>query len=586
MKQTTKKMEILKGIGVSPGIAISPAVILEAEDLQIQKRFISPDDARAEVKRLRQGFLDAIEEVAGLQGAQNDIWDANIKDIFAVHLHFLRDRSLRRKIADLITHQYYNAEYAVNCILRDIAKHFSQAQDAYISERVNDIYDIEKRLLQHLIGNRQQDFAHLTEPAVVVAHDLMPSQTASFDHRFVKGILIDTGGRTSHTAIVARSLGIPAVVGLGSVMSSVSAGDLMIVDGNHGTVIIDPDEDTIAEYKAIASKFVAHGHALDALAMLPAVTTDGEDIQLMGNIEFPAEMDIIIQKGGHGVGLYRTEFLYLNSGHEPTEDEHYQAYLSVLKKADGRPVTLRTMDLGADKFTQYSHAVVEANPFLGLRSIRYCLQHLEMFKAQIRAVLRASVHGQLKIMFPLITDLIELRQAKWILADVKEDLEEEGILYDDHIQIGVMIETPAAVLIADHLAKEVDFFSIGTNDLVQYTLAVDRGNENVASLYTPSHPAVLQLIQQVTQVANRANIDISLCGEMASEIEYTPLLLGLGLKTLSLAPPMIPEVKKMIRLLSYRDCQAIARRARSFETGKQTINYLREEVRKVLGEEL
>ena len=579
-------MEILKGIGVSQGIAICSAVVLEAEDLQIQKRFIPQEQSRAEVKRLRQGFLDAIEEVAGLQGAQSDVWDANIKDIFAVHLHFLRDRSLRRKIADLITGQFYTAEYAVSAILRDIAKHFAQAQDAYISERVNDIYDIEKRLLRHLIGNRQQDLSHLTELTIVVAHDLTPTQTASFDKKFIKGMVIDKGGRTSHTAIVARSLGIPAVVGLGSVMKSVSAGDTLIVDGHHGTVVINPDEETLNEYKISAAKFAEHGHELDGLALLDAVTTDGEEIELMGNIEFPSEMDIIIEKGGGGVGLYRTEFLYLNSGHEPTEEEHYQAYVSVLERAQGRPVTLRTMDLGADKFTKYTHAVEEANPFLGLRSIRYCLQNLDMFKHQIRAVLRASVHGKLKIMFPLITDLMELRQAKWILADVKEDLEEEGIAFDDHIQIGVMIETPAAVLTADHLAKEVDFFSIGTNDLVQYTLAVDRGNENVASLYTPSHPAILQLIQQVVQVANRANIDVSLCGEMASDIEYMPLLLGLGLKTFSLAPPMIPEVKKAIRQFSHKDCQAIARRSLGFDTGKQVINFLREEVRKALGEEL
>jgi phosphotransferase system enzyme I (PtsI) len=578
-------MDILKGIAVSPGVAICSAVVIEAEDYRIPERFITRQQVQPEIQRLRQAFLDAIEEVTHLHGTQADIWDRRIKDIFAVHLHFLRDRSLRKEINEKIRENHFTAEYAVSTILREVASHFSDAQDAYISERVNDIYDIENRLLRHLIGLQREDLNNLSEPVVVISHDLTPSQTAGFDRKLVKGLATDAGGRTSHTAIVARSLGIPAVVALGNVTASIAAGDTVIVDGNRGTVIINPDNESLEEYRLLAEEFIEHEHQLIELAHLDSVTTDGHPVQLLGNIEFPYEADITLQKGGTGIGLYRTEFLYLDVDQAPTEEDHYEAYTSSVSALGDRPVTIRTLDLGADKFTQKRY-LRERNPFLGLRSIRYCLQNLPMFKAQIRAMLRASVHGNIKIMFPLITSLMELRQAKWIVADAREDLEEQGIAFKDHIPIGAMIETPAAALIAESLADEVDFFSIGTNDLIQYTLAVDRVNENVASLYTPAHPAVLNLIQHVIKVANRANIDVSLCGEMASDTEYTPLLVGLGLKSLSLAPPMIPEVKKVIRSVSLDHCESIARRALQFDTSKQTINYLREERRIILDEEI
>lgn len=579
-------MEILKGIGVSPGVVVCSAVILEAEDYRISQRFVARQQVRSEIHRLRQAFLDAIDEVTHLQGAQADIWDSRIKDIFAVHLHFLRDRVLRKKITDLVTENCFSAEYAVSNILRDIAKTFSKADDAYISERVSDIYDIEKRLLRHLIGKRQEEVSHSNEPIVVISHDLTPTQTASFDQRFVKGLATDSGGQTSHTAIIARSLGIPAVVALGKVTDTIAAGDTVIVDGNRGTVVVNPDQDTLDQYKVLAEEFVEFEHGLDELSGLETVTTDGTRIFLMGNIEFPTEAEFTLQKGGDGVGLYRTEFLYLDADQEPSEEDHYQAYMATIRSFGDRPITIRTLDLGADKFTQKRWSVRERNPFLGLRSIRYCLQNLAIFKTQIRAILRASIHGNLRIMFPLITNIMELRQAKWIVADVREDLEEEGIEFNEAIPIGAMIETPAAALLAGNLAKEVDFFSIGTNDLTQYTLAVDRVNERVASLYTPAHPAVLQLIRQVIQHAKQAEIGLSLCGEMASEVEFIPLLLGLGLTTLSLSPPMIPEVKNIIRSISLSDCEAIAQKALSFDTSKQTINFLRDEKRKILSVEI
>ncbi len=574
-------MEIIKGIGVSQGVAICPAVILETEDFNIPHRTVPAANARHEIQSLRKAFLDATQEVSDLQVSQAGLLDSSVKDIFAVHLHFLRDRTLRKRMTDLIGEKHYSAEYAVSVVMRDIAKHFASARDRYISERASDIFDIERRLIRHLTGERRSDLQNLTEQVVIVAHDLTPTQTAQFNKELVKGFATDEGGRTSHTAIVARSLGIPAVVALGNVTASVNLGDRVIVDGNRGIVIVNPDPATLDDYKKYVQTIRQHEHELDEVAKLPAVTLDGQSIELLGNIEFPSESQIVLNKGGAGIGLYRTEFLYLEANEDPTEEDHYRAYVDVLEAFGKLPVTIRTIDLGADKFTQQRSGLPERNPFLGLRSIRYCLQNLPIFKTQIRAILRASVKGQVKIMFPLITNLLEVRQAKWVVADVMEDLEEQGIEFDTEIPIGIMIETPAAALTVDHLADEVDFFSIGTNDLIQYTLAVDRVNEKVASLYSPLHPAILMLLDKIAKAANRARIGVSICGEMASESELIPLLIGLGFDTLSVAPPMIPEAKKIVRSVNTEYCRQIARRALTFDTDTQTVSYLREELRKI-----
>ena len=576
-------MEIKKGIAVSPGISIAKSLVIDSEDYLIPRRLIGAEQRADEIRRVRNAFKEAIDELERYEAAQ-DQTSSKIKDIFAVHLRFLHDRSLRKKITDLVQSDLVTAEYAVSSTLRDIASHFTKVKDAYISERAADIYDIERRLLKHLLGKKREDIEHLTEEVVIIARELSPIQTAGFDREFVKGIASDAGGRTSHAAIVARSLGIPAVVALEDLTELISGGDTVIVDGNRGIVIVNPDEQTTKQYFHYSKEYEELGHKLDAIREKPAVTRDGTKITLLGNIEFPEEAQVVLEKGGDGIGLYRTEFLYLNTDTDPTEQQQYEAYARTVEVFGDRPVVIRTLDLGADKYTQSRRFAPEPNPFLGLRSIRFCLQNLMMFKTQLRAILRASVLGRVKIMFPLITNRHELMQARMILHDVMEDLADESIDYNRNIQIGIMVETPSAALTAFTLARNVDFFSIGTNDLTQYTLAVDRGNELVSTLYSPADPAVLRLIRTVIQDAHKAQIDLSVCGEVASEPEYVMLLLGMGVRTFSLAPPMLPEIKQIIRSVTIEDCNKVARKVLSMNSERHISSYLRTAARKILPE--
>jgi phosphotransferase system enzyme I (PtsI) len=577
-------MEIKKGIAVSPGISIAESLIIDSEDYRIPRRQIDPSQRILEIQRTRNAFKDAIKELTKLETKQDGAEGGKIKDIFAVHLRFLHDRSLRKKITDYIQSDQVTAEYAVSTVLREIAAHFTRVEDAYISERAADIYDIERRLLKQLLGKKRENVEHLKKEVVIVARELSPTQTAGFDRKYVKGIASDAGGRTSHAAIVARSLGIPAVVALEDLTEYTGGGDTVIVDGNRGIVIVNPDEQTIRQYEEYSKEFTDLEHRLDAIRQKPAVTRDGTEITLLGNIEFPNEAEIVLEKGGAGIGLYRTEFLYLNTESEPTEQDHYEAYAETVHVFADKPVVIRTLDLGADKYTQSKRFAPEPNPFLGLRSIRFCLQNLSIFKKQLRAILRASVLGEVKIMFPLITNRQELMQAKMILHDVMEDLDEESIPYNRDIQVGIMIETPSAALTAYSLAADVDFFSIGTNDLTQYTLAVDRGNELVSTLYSASDPAVLRLIRNVIQDAHKAQIDLSVCGEMASEPEYIMLLLGMGVRTISIASPLIPEIKQIIRSVTIEYCNKVARKVLSMDSERQISAYLRNAARKILPE--
>jgi phosphotransferase system enzyme I (PtsI) len=576
-------MIVKKGIGVSPGVGIGPAFVLENEEFDVLERHVPVERAGAELARLKQAVSVSRKEVRRLQQQTASKIGKETAAIFDFHVGLLNDAALIAKFTEMIQKSNVTAEYAVAEVLRSYAREF-RSMPEYLAERVKDVFDIEKRLLRNLIGQQQQTLGHLTSDRCILAHDLTPSQTAGMDRSHVNGLAIDAGGRTSHTAILARTLGIPTVVGLNDVTADAQAGLTVIIDGTRGIVVLDPDPKTIVEYQSFRQRQEAYLDSLDELRLLPATTLDGHDVVLLGNIEFPEEAEVVLERGGQGVGLYRTEFLYLGSNTIPTEQDHYRAYRHVLECCRDRPVVIRTLDLGADKFTQSRARVPERNPFLGLRSIRLSLQDIPLFKTQLRAILRASVDTNASLMFPLVTNLLELRQAKAIVRDVAEDLEEEGLQHKADIPVGVMIETPAAALQCQQFAKEVDFFSIGSNDLAQYTLAVDRGNERVASMFSMVHPSLLRLLKQIIRAGQLYDVRVSLCGEMAGDPQYTMLLLGLGLRIFSCAPAAIPEIKKLIRSVTMAHAEQVARRVLTFESEAETLYYLRAETRKVLPE--
>jgi phosphotransferase system enzyme I (PtsI) len=550
----------------------------------IPKRHVPVENVDAEIDRLHKALATAI---SGLSGQRDEIvskYGQEIGGIFGVHLGLLADKTIINQFIAEIRDRHSTAEYAVSTVMRKYANAFLAMSDKYMSDRVKDIYDVERRVLHNLIGQTHQDLSHLTEDVIVIAHDMLPSQTAALDRLHVKGFATDVGGRTSHTAIVARAMGIPAVVGLGAITSEISGGDIIIIDGHRGLVIINPDAEQLAEHAEYRTKLIKLDKELRELAHLQPQTLDGHVVSLQANIEAPVDVNDALARGAQGIGLYRTEFLYLTREVEPSEEDHYQAYVDTVERCGGRPLVIRTLDLGADKYTQAQLANPERNPFLGDRSIRMCLHDIPMFKRQLRAIMRASVHGDVRIMFPMISTLMELRQAKMVLNDVMEDLEDEGVEFRRDIPIGMMVEVPSAAIQADAFAREVNFFSIGTNDLVQYVLAVDRTNEKVAGLFCPAHPAVLKLLRDVIRTGQRNNVSVSVCGEMAGEPLYTLLLLGLGLTTFSMNGPDIPEVKKIIRSTTYEHAKHVARKVMSFDSERQVMHYLREETRKIIPE--
>jgi phosphotransferase system enzyme I (PtsI) len=579
-------MDIKRGIAVSPGVAIGPALVLDTEWFRLPQRYVDPQRLEEEVERLRQALTAAARETREHQGAVSLKLGPQYGAIFGAHALMLTDPSLLREIETLIRTQHFACEYAVSRVIRRYAKALESIEGGHLATRTADLFDVEKRILRNLLGQRREELDHLQESVVVLAHDLTPSETAALDPQRVHAFATEAGGRASHTAIVAGVLEIPAVVGLGRFLTDVSGGDLVIVDGHHGLLIVDPDDKTLSTYRQLRDSSRQRESRLSELRHLPAQTKDGVRIALCGNIEFPHEGAACVERGADGVGLYRTEFLYMGRQTDPGEEEHFEAYMTVIRAVgSNRPVVIRTLDLGADKFLPQTEAAQEErNPFLGLRSVRLCLRNLTLFKTQMRAILRASAFGDVRIMFPMISTLLELRQCKMILAEVKEDLEEEGVAFNPGIPVGTMIEVPSAAILADQLAREADFFSVGTNDLIQYTLAADRNNETVASLYSPADPAVLRLLDHVVKASHKHDIAVNVCGEMSGEPLYTMLLLGLGIRQLSVTPHNIPEIKKMIRSVTVERSVTVAQEAMRLETARDVNNYLREQTRRILPE--
>ena len=577
-------MKILQGIPVSPGVVIGRALVLEKSLHRVPFLILGKDEIPNELVRYDAAVKAAIEAVGVDRERVASTLGKEPAKIFEFHLGLLSDGSLMDPIRTRIEVEGVNAAFAIVEAFGKLADRFRSMDEHVFRDKANDVFDLEKRLMLQITGVSKDRLSSVDEPVIVICHQVTPAEIASFQSDKVLGIATDLGGRTDHSSIVAAALGIPVVVGCKSVTEEVSDGDMLIIDGKTGAVMISPDESTLEQMRRNIELIKAHRQTIIKLASEPSVTKDKTEIHLLGNIEFAHEIEGVIASGGEGVGLFRTEFQFLTSTTPPSEDELFEEYADAIKRLDGKLLTLRTLDLGADKYTQEQEMEPERNPFLGLRSIRYCLQHQDLFRRQLRAVLRASGVGPLRVMFPLITTMNELRQAKMILNDVMEECEDDGVDFDHDLKIGMMVEVPSAALMATTFTKEVDFFSIGTNDLVQYTVAVDRGNERVASLYTAANPAVIKLVKTVIRAARRGNVETSLCGEIAGDPVYTMLLIGLGLRYLSLVPSQIPVVKQVIRKVNVDDCERLARKIGSLDSDRRILATLRNELQNYVPE--
>lgn len=552
-------MEIKIGIPVSPGVAIAPALVLDSESFRIPKRFIRKDEVEQETKRFEAARKKALSEISGIKEGIHSVVKEEVASIFGSHIQILNDPKLLAEIREKISTKRYTAEYAVSRVFRKVIKAFQEIQDAYFSQRVNDFYDIQKRMLRNLLGQKAENLSKLDRKVVIVAHDLSPSQTATLDKSMVVGFATDAGGATSHTAILANALGIPAIVGLGTFSQDISGGDIVVIDGKSGRVIVNPDDETRERYEERVKGFEERGKRLAATAAKAERTTkDGQRVTLYANIEFDEEVDYSVTMGAEGVGLFRTEFIYAKYGTHPTEEQHYETYAKAHKALGGKLLTLRTMDFGADKYAAEVGLDKEDNPFLGCRSIRLSLREPRLFTTQVRAILRAGLLGPTRMMLPMISGIEEFRQAKDLIESVKSDLTREGIDFRKDMPVGMMVEVPSAAIAIDSFIEDAAFFSIGTNDLVQYTIAVDRNNQHVANLFRHTHPAVLRLIRNVIQAGRAANKPVSVCGEMASEARFALLLLGFGLREFSVGPQSIPELRTILSRLTAAEAEQLA----------------------------
>lgn len=572
----------LRGISASPGIAIGPIYIHDPGDFWIDYGQIDESRVTGEVERFKKAVAEVSSDLEAVRVQVEEKLGKDHAQIFEAHLMMVDDDSLVKPTIDRIKTYRYHAEYAYRVTVREVERQFDAIQDPYFRSRKSDIQEVEKRVMAKLCQRDESFLDHLTYDAIVVAQDVQAADMVHIRSRHVLGICTESGGRTSHTAIIARGLQIPAVVGVSSVLDAFEGGDTAIVDGTRGRIIINPDEVTLASYREEEAQLRERQDDLSQLVDLPSETLDGAHVSMMVNIELPAEIESGLKNGAAGVGLFRTEFLYLASVLPPTEDEQTAAYTELAEKSGGYPVVIRTLDLGGDKLPYIHHGGREMNPFLGWRAIRVSLANRDYFKTQLKAILRASTAGDIRIMFPMISQIEELHEARGVLEEAKQELTEQGVAFNPACPVGVMIEVPATAVVADQIAPFVDFFSVGTNDLIQYSVAVDRGNDKVAYLFDAFHPGVLRLIRMVVDAARAHDLTVTVCGEMAGDPHSAVLLHGLGVDGLSMSTPSLLKVKKAIRSVSSVDAREIAEEALAM-TSKEEI---KARIARLLGEEV
>lgn len=563
-------MEHIKGIGASDGVAIAKAYLMIEPDLSFSDEKVT--DTAAEVEKFKAAVNQSKVELTQIRNNAEVALGPDKAAIFDAHLLVLEDPELINPIEENIKNNQSNAAAALSEVANNFVTIFESMDNEYMRERAADIKDVSKRVLSHILGVTLPNPTLIDEPVVIIAEDLTPSDTAQLNKAFVQGFATNIGGRTSHSAIMSRSLEIPAVVGTKSISSLVKQGDFVIVDGIEGEVILNPDEATITAYKQKQSQFIEEKELLKQLVNDKTVTSEGKHVELAANIGTPDDLTGVVNNGAEGIGLYRTEFLYMGRDTMPSEDEQYEAYAKVLKEMNGKRVVVRTLDIGGDKELPYLNLPKEMNPFLGYRAIRLCLAQPEIFRPQLRALLRASVHGNLSIMFPMIATINEFREAKAILEDEKANLMKENIKFSDNIELGIMVEIPSTAAMADIFAKEVDFFSIGTNDLIQYTMAADRMSERVSYLYQPYNPAILRLVKQVIDASHKEGKWTGMCGEMAGDTTAIPLLLGLGLDEFSMSATSILRARRQIKNLSQFEMSKLAEQALNCSTQEEVIS--------------
>ena len=568
-------MKEFKGIGASEGISIGKVMLFIEEEMNIPQEKISEVQVGTEIEKLLDAQKKSKLQLISIRDKVKEKMGEDKAAIFDGHIMLLEDDDLMDEVKDKIKAEKMAASRALDEGVNEYCEMISQLDDPYLREREADLKDVGKRWLKNILGIRMKDLSNLDPETVVVAYDLTPSDTAQLDLKNAVGFITEIGGKTSHSAIMARSLELPAVVGVKDALKEMADGASIVMNGEVGEIIIEPDAEILKDYTEKREAYLKEKEELKKLIDEEAVTADGHKVELWGNIGSPEDIDAVLEAGATGVGLYRTEFLFMNSDHLPTEEEQYKAYRVVAEKLQGKPVTIRTMDIGGDKELPYMDLPKELNPFLGWRAIRISLVKQDIFKTQLRAILRASAYGQVKIMYPMVTSINEVRKANEILDECRKELDEIGKKYDKDIKVGIMVETPSVAIISYKFAKEVDFFSIGTNDLTQYFLAVDRGNELVASLYDSFNPAVLEAIQKVIDAGHDRNISVSMCGEFAGDRRATELLLGMGLDAFSMSASSVLQVKKKIRNSSYEKAQKYRDEILALNTPEEVLENLR-----------